>query len=228
MTEPSALGHEAHQSRRIEPLLIVRRSIGILMLILAATVLVVSPFLLILSRAMGAGGDGFQRFLIGCVLAVVLAFAIGAAGLSHWSMRTIVRSRATWLLATGVLAMTVWAALGIDSTRAVRAVPEAALSMPGAVERARNDSSAEGGLNRPARANLYRSFGSTASSDEVEAFYRTALAERGWTYSGRFTSTQRDQYLNWDRDGFTLQLRLREPPDVSAEEFTVVIYGPQQ
>ena len=205
---------------------VLRRTLGALGLVVATLVLTIGPLLYVLARGLGAGGDDFQRGFIGISVVFALCAALGIVGLADWSLSTIARSRATWFLVIALLVAVSWAIVGVDSTRAVKSIPEASLTKPDAIEVSRYVAPAKGGLNMPARASLARSFASDARAEDVEAFYRTELNARGWTYIVTYGSIDGGRDLNWDRDGYTLQLRLDD--DIGVGSFTVVILGPVQ
>jgi hypothetical protein len=201
--------------------------LGFVSLVLGLSGAAFALFILVVSRAMGAGGDGFQRFLVGYALVVVLLIFVAAFCFSSWSIRSLVRRRVFWALSAGFIAAVLWAAFGIDSTRSVRSLPEAVLVVPGADEESTFARPADGGLNSPARAEFVRTMVTDQAIEEVEEYFRTALAERGWEYVWTFGSVSGDRYLNWDRDGFTLQLRLPDPVAPSSK-FSYAIFGPEQ
>jgi hypothetical protein len=218
---PHAVGRVAHLGKRL---------IGIAAWVVGALILCLIPLVMVLVQAFGAGGDGYQRALIALAVGVVVLFAIGVVALNDWSLSTIIRARATWALVAVVAGALAWAAFGVDSTRAVRTIPEAGFTIPGATEVWSGTKPADGGLNSPARATLSRSFESDLVYSEVERQYGVALSDDGWTRSRSFSSSgaSGDRYINWERDGYTLQLRIPTGYPDGRGPFSVVIYGPVQ
>jgi hypothetical protein len=215
---PHAVARVAH---------VVKRLIGIAAWVVGAVILCLIPMVMVLGRAFGAGGDDYQRTLIALAVGVVVLFAIAIVAMSDWSLSAIIRARATWAVVAVVAGALAWAAVGIDSTRAVRTIAEAEFTIPGATEVWSGAKPADGGLNSPARATLSRSFESDLVYSEVERQYGVSLSGDGWTRSSSFTSGP-GRFINWERDGYTLQLRIPAGYPEGSGPFSVVIYGPLQ
>ena len=174
----------------------------------------------------GAAGDRVDRIMIGLVVAIVAGIGAAVIGFEDWPIASIRRSPWFYGFSAVIIALVAWGALGIDSTRAVRALPEAHLAYPGAVEIGRWAKPVDASLDSSRSAELGVSFSTTDSYAAVEAFYRAELVKRGWVYSWTFGSPGRDdKYINWKRDEFTFQLQLLSPNPRATPGFTTVIYG---
>jgi hypothetical protein len=211
------------------PLLLLRRLLGLVGLVIAALGVTTFPLLFYTARVFGAAGDDFQRVLMAYGIGIVFACVVGVVGLADWSLRSIVRSRAMWVVVAALSMAIAWTIYGIDSTRSVRALPEASLAFPGAVETSRFAVPAEGGGDAIARAGLTIVMTSDAKNAEIEAFYAAELTRRGWTYTVTYGSPSgAERSVNWDRGGFTVQLRFLSKDIQGTGTFEVAIYGPVQ
>jgi hypothetical protein len=217
------------KSSRAGPDLIgaLRGIIGFVALVLAVLGATLIPLFAAIGQGWGAAGDGYQRFLLGSAL-LVTALLLGSLFLfSGWSATDLFRSRASWIIGVVFGLAITWGAFGIDSTRPLREMPEARLGMPRALEISSGTRPAEGGLNRVARAELWRAFETSSARTDVEVFFTRTLRERGWQSAGNW-ETSEHQYLEWERDGYLFQLRLSDPDISWPGSFLYSIFGPEQ
>ena len=173
----------------------------------------------------GLQGDGFQRFQVGVRLLFAAGVLLAVLGFSGRAYATLRRSRLWWVCVVPFAAVIIWAAVGIDSTRPVRALPESDLTYPGAIETGRWTTPAEGWLDGVATAQVGRAFVTSDSYAEVQAFFGSTLAQAGWEgpVEWEFDPGVRD--IDWRRDGFRFRLHFPSTPDASGP-FKVTIYGP--
>jgi hypothetical protein len=165
------------------------------------------PVLFYTARVFGAAGDHFQRVLIGYGIGIAVACLVAVVGLTDSPLRSIIRSPTMRIVFVVLILSAAWAVFGIDSTRSVRSLPEASLRYPGAVETSRWAAPAEGGMDAVARARVTFTMTSEATDSEIEAFYASELTRRGWMYVATYGSTDGGRAINWDRNGFGVQLR---------------------
>lgn len=202
-----------------------RRLVGLAGFLAAALLLAVAPVLHVTARQFGAAGDAYERVLIAYALAIGVGAVVAIVGWADWSTRSMLRAHATWAVVVVVGLAGAWAMVGIDSTRPLRELPEAALTYDGAYETWRRAEPAAGGWGVTPRAQVTRGFTTADPFADVVAFYESALAARGWSYTWSFESTGGERFVEWERDGYTIQLRLPVEQGSASGPFSVTIWG---
>jgi hypothetical protein len=203
---------------------VIRPTIGLLGFVVALFALVLVPFMIVGPFIGGGDLDRSMRGVIALGLVAAVGLFAAMVGLLNMSVRKVIRSPGARLLAIALLMLILFAAYGIDSTARVRALPEASLSYANATEVRAWAAPAQGGIDAPIHATFTREFVTADRYSAVGAFYASKLEEAGWTGPSTWGGPN-EQFMDWRRDGFMLQLRFPTASDESGP-YTVRIYGP--
>ncbi len=205
-------------------ILIALATTALVLATFACAVGLLSPLLIAL-----APSDAMKRLpLFAFAGLVVSGLALGLR-LRGRSLRTLTGAEVRAVLGALIVAGTAvgWAAWGIDSTRPVRELPEAAIAFPGAVETHRATRPADANLFVHEGATLDRSYETSARYEDVIAFYRNELAARGWSggaYYGLSSSDLRPYH--WRRAGFTFYVDIPTGNLATSGPFRARLIGP--
>jgi hypothetical protein len=205
-------------------LLLASAAAGCVMVaVLSLLLLYISPF------AIAIGKDDAMHRLPFLAFAGLLGSAV-ALGLvvRGRSPSTLKASEAVPVAVAALVALASvgWAAFGIDSTRAVRDLPEAAIALPAARETHRRIEPATRGFGHHG-ATLTRTFDTPVTYREVLAFYVDELQSLGWTGDKSCVAGEpRDGSCTFYRDGFTFQVDLGTGNLAQSGSFTTRITGP--
>lgn len=190
---------------------------------LSLLLLYISPFAIAIGK-----DDAMHRlpFLgLSGLLGSAVAFGLVVRGRSPSTLKAS-QAVPVAVAALVALASVGWAAFGIDSTRAVRDLPEASIALPEARETYRRIEPSTRGFGHHG-ATLTRTYDAAVTYREVLAFYVRELQSRGWTTDKPCVAGEpRDATCTFYRGGFTFQVDLGTGNPAQSGSFTTRITGP--